>query len=700
MWRVCLLAILILVGQAGSSPWTRARDMLLQLSQEEKLGLVGGGQGPFVGQLTGVPRLGLPSLTMEDGPQGVADGTKQVTAWPSANTVAQSWNLSSFFLFAAAAGAEQRAKGVAVMLGPMMNLARVPEGARNFEALGEDPFLAARLAEQSVRGIQSNKILCNIKHFINNDDDPVHPSSRFNYSVSIDPTTQYLYLQPFEAAIRAGALSVMCSYNRVNGVFACENNYTLGLLKGPWLNFTGFVVSDWGATHSTIPSALAGLDVEMPRAQFYGKPLKDALDKGLVPQSRLDDMVYRVLLAMFAVGIVDDPPPGNLSVPVDSAAHALLAQELAAESAVLLQNRNNILPFQVNQQAAIPFKIMVCGKGGSNAGDMVAGGGSGSVIPPFVVAARQGLASYVAEKNLTKAVEVGFVGDDPLVARLECAKSDVCVVIIQVYTSEGEDRKDLSIGVLQQLYLDAVLSVSKHSVVVIHIASPVLVGPFKDKTDAIITMGYPGQEDGNALAKLLFGERAFAGRLTITWPSSQAQLGFSPSQWPGIPAKDPCINECKRETYDYHEMTYSEKMLFGYRWYDAQSLKPQYPFGFGLTYTTFEWSDFSVLEGNSSLVFTCTVRNAGSASAAPDVVQLYVAYPEMYQQPPRQLKGFQKTLIIQPGGWVQVSIRVVPSRDLMVWNSKLQRPSVASGQFVGYFQSDAATVRGKVVFEI
>lgn len=256
------------------------------------------------------------------------------------------------------------------MLGPMVNLARVPQGGRNFESLGEDPFLSSRLVEASVTGIQSQGVMACVKHYIDNNQE----TNRTTTSAEIDMATQYdLYLQPFMAAVRAGVLSVMCSYNKINGDWACENSQTLGFLKQQ-VGYKYFVVSDWGATHSTVKAALAGLDVEMPDSHYFGNALLQAVQNGQVPMSVIDDKVTRVVAAIEAIGFIDKPPIGNLTIPTTSAANNAIARMLATRAAVLLQNSNNQLPITI--PSGRRFTIGVIGDF-ANKTELVSGGGSG-----------------------------------------------------------------------------------------------------------------------------------------------------------------------------------------------------------------------------------------------------------------------------------------------------------------------------------
>ena len=316
---------------------TRATEILSKMSQDEKLQLVRGIEGKYVGNVAAT--AGLPVLTLQDGPAGVAR-FGGVTAFPAPITLAASWNRDLVQRWGAAMAAEERGKGAMVQLGPMMNMVRSPAAGRNFESFGEDPFLAAELVAADVTGMQSQKVVATAKHFIANEQE----TNRDSGDSQIDERTLHeIYYPPFEAAVNAGVGAVMCSYNRVGGIYACENPATLGDLKSG-MGFTGWVMSDWGATHSTAASANAGLDMEMPDSTYFGSALASAVAAGTVSQARLDDMVDRILVSLLRIGVLDDPPTGTPDTVVASAEHSALAREAAAAGITLLLCSIQLIP--------------------------------------------------------------------------------------------------------------------------------------------------------------------------------------------------------------------------------------------------------------------------------------------------------------------------------------------------------------------
>ena len=388
---VFLLRPVSSTAQAGSQPWMdaslppeqRAQALLAAMTTEEKIAMVHG-ESPqgYVGRVPENTRLGIPALITQDGPAGVAGGLTLVTAFPAPITVAAGWDTGLMQRYGEAMAEEERDKGANVQLGPMMNINRVPRAGRNFEGYGEDPYLAAQMAAAAVRGIQSRGVIATAKHYIDNDQEYL----RTTISVVIDLRTQHeIYLPPFVGSVRAGVGAVMCSYNRIHGIYACENTATQnGLLKGE-LGFQGWIMSDWGATHSAADAANNGLDMEMPSGVFFTQ-LSAAIDAGQVPVSRLDDMVFRILAVMFRVGLFDRAPAGSIGADAQSAAHANFAREAAAQGIVLLKNDNQILPLDDSKIRS----IAVFGPA-AETDPIVTGGGSAHVTPTEIVTPLQGI---------------------------------------------------------------------------------------------------------------------------------------------------------------------------------------------------------------------------------------------------------------------------------------------------------------------
>ena len=594
---------------------------------------------------------------MQDGPQGFrttdrTGGYGTSTAWPSALTVASSWDTDLAYRWAKSMGKEFKDKGANVQLGPGIGIARVPNAGRNFEYLcGEDPYLGAILAEPVVKGIQENGIIANAKHFINNEIE----NDRKGVSANVNERVRFeLYYPPFQAAIKAGVLSVMCSYNRVNEVHACQNADTLSHLRDI-MGFSGWVMTDWLAQPDTVASVHAGVDQEMPLGLHYSEvALVDAVAKGNISISEIDQSVLRILTSMFSIGLFDTPSAGNPMADVTSAENIALAREIASKSTVLLKNQGGILPLKV---AGLGACIAVIGDNST-----VSGGGSGHVEAAYIVSPADGIAAALASSS-TRVVYAA--GDDIAEAVSAASQCSVAVVVVATTSSEGSDRTSLSLGDAQNSLVNAVAAAQKRTIVAVHAPGAVLL-PWTDAVAAVLIDWLPGQESGNALADVLFGVVNPSGKLPVTIPNSDNEIGFTPEQYPGV-GHPP-------------EAAYSEELLIGYRWYDAKNVAPKFPFGFGLSYTTFRFDSLRVsnLLGEQAVTVFLSVTNTGFL-AGSEIVQVYVQYPDIAQEPPKQLRSFQKVQV-QPKQRQEVTLRL-SYNSFAVWNSDLHKWEVTPGEY-------------------
>jgi len=455
-------------------------------------------------------------------------------------------------------------------------------------------------------------------------------------------------MPPFSAAVDAGLLSVMCSYNRINGHYSCENNETLNVdLKG-YANFTGWVMSDWGATHSTQNSANGGLDQQMPDGGFFGPNLKTAVQNGQVPQSRLDDMVLRILTALYAIGEFDHPIQGDVNADVTSPEHNDLCRKLSAQSIVLLKNENNLLPLPKTGLK----QIAVFNPSASTA-VVTGGGGSGAVSPKYRVTPLQGIQTAVGT-----GVSVQYYnGNDENAAAKLATESDVAVCVMATSSSEGGDRPNLS---LKQNEISICNAVGKAQKTVVVVITPgAVLTDWSDNVNSILVTFMPGQEEGNSIADVLFGAVNPSGKLPVTLPNKENEVGFKPDEYPGV----------NGEEY------YREKLNVGYRWYASNNVKPKYAFGFGLSYTSFSLSGLTV-QGRTVSV---TLSNDGNVAGA-QVVQLYLGFPQSAMEPPIQLKGFQKVLLNPKA--TQVVTFMLSDRDLSIWNADRHAWTIVPGTYV------------------
>lgn len=570
---------------------------------------------------------------------------------------------------------EFQKKGANIMLAPGIGIARVPTAGRNFEYLcGEDPTLGSIIVKDVVKGFQANGMVANAKHFINNEIE----DHRQLVSSNVDERVRReLYYPPFEAASDAGVLSVMCAYNRVNDVHACQNNETLADLKQ--MGFKGWVMSDWMATHSTTQSLKAGLDQEMPFGlHFSQKSLKSKLEAGEISETDIDNSVLRILTAMYTSGMFDRPVSGDPLANVTSDSHNALAREIAAKSAVLLKNEGSVLPLD-----------------SSNLGDCIAvfgdektvsGGGSGHVNPAYVITPKDGIAAALAKVGSSTKV-IYNSGSDLSAAQSLAQQCNTAVVVVATNACEGSDRKDLSLGDEQNALVSTVAANNKRTIVAVNTPGAVLL-PFTSEVSAMLINWLPGQEAGNALADVLFGLVNPSGRLSVTLPNKENEVGFSKRQYPGIGFPP--------------EAYYTEELLIGYRWYDANDVNPLYPFGHGLSYTTF---DYQAISGKFNRIsskvksdraaetvgtVSLTITNTGKFEGA-EVAQLYVQYPKLAQEPPKQLRNFQK-ISLKPNESKVVQFTVT-DRDIAIWNSDADAWEVKSGVYNFFVGASSRDIR-------
>jgi beta-glucosidase len=670
------------------SPDVRAEMLLHAMSLADKIAMVHQ-QYPLdyrygaAGWIPANPTLCIPDLVLNDAGQGVGDGQTATTAFPAPIAQAASWDPSLQYDFGAAVGREAWEKGIDVWLAPGIETDRVPMNGRNWEYGSEDPYLAGQAAAAIVRGVQSEHVIATIKHYITNSQE----TNRMTVSSDIDMRTlEEIYEPQYEAAIQQGhAGAVMCSYNRINSVYSCENPVTLGILDKQF-GFQGFVMSDWGATHSTVASAKAGLDMEMnvTPGTYYGSALQSAVQSGQVPMSTLDDMVLRILRTMFQVGIFDHPPaaqPQAYSAPVSTPAHVALARQISEEGTVLLKNQDDILPISGQGRT-----IAVIGPDAGQAGaeNEYNGQGSGHIpeigVTPAVVSPQQAITQRAGADGDTVLYADGTSMADAVAA---AKAASVALVFVGDSESEGTDRQNLTLTggtctlagctpqeVDQNALVEQVAAANPNTVVVLTTGGPVEM-PWLSQIKGLFEAWYPGQEDGNAIAALLFGDVDPSGRLTETFPVALKDIPTStPAQWPGVTESGDSVGPHAK---------YSEGLLVGYRWYDAKHITPLFPFGFGLDYTTFNYSAMQLRAGGPGghlATVSFAVTNAGKMKGA-DVPQLYVGDPASTGEPPWQLKGFQR-VTLAPGDSTDVTLPL-DARALSWWNVRTNSWTVSPG---------------------
>jgi beta-glucosidase len=784
----------------------RARDVVAQMTRDEKIALAATGTA-------GLPRLSIPALSFSDGPNGVGHGATDVTAFPNAEVVAASWDRSLARRFGTALGAEAAGKGINLLFAPTVNILRISRWGRAPETLGEDPYLAGRMVASEIQGMQAEHVIAQVKHFAANNQE----IGRFGYplgnpllapAVNVivsERALQEIYLPAFKAAIQDGqAGSVMCSYPRINGFYACQNPSILGILKNDW-GFTGFVGPDSTlAIRDTAAAIAAGTD------NFglggVGVPAATALQQ--VDDTRLDDMAQRILTAMFRVGLFDHPSKGSPSAVVSTPEHVALAREIGAAGTVLLKNDGDVLPLSgtVSKIAVIGYDAgsgtqrmeggsaavvggpvvspldAITARAGAGTNVTYAAGTAGvlplpivpadvltpssgngpglygtyystmdlsgspvaafvaptldseSILPGGAYSARwtgtmtasvtgtymfslehagigrlyvdgqliaygdtEGydsaalgfpgvpLLSFHGSATLTAGVAVpitveyslgasisgpalhlGWQLTDPTLmqaAVTAAAAADVAIVFVNDGAGEGMDRPTLSLpGDYDQL-IAAVAAVNPRTVVVLHSAGPVLM-PWLSQVAAVVEAWYPGQETGHAIADVLFGDADPAGRLAMTFPASMDQgPGTQPAEYPGVG----------------DEVHYDEDVFVGYRYYDHFGQAPLFPFGYGLSYTSFALDRLHVgRRAHGKHIVSVRVRNTGARPGAA-VVQLYVGFPAAIGEPPNQLKGFGKAFL-KPGRKKRIRM-VLDSSSFASWSGSAKAWTVGPGTY-------------------
>jgi beta-glucosidase len=679
----------------------RVQDLLGRMTLQEKVAMLSGADW-----MQSVPseRLGIPSIKMADGPAGIrswagpssetnaqAAKAQVTTAFPAGVAMAATWDTELLQSEGQAIGQEVKALGRDMILGPTVNINRTPLWGRNFEGYGEDPYLAARLAVAYIKGVQSEGVIATVKHFAANNQE----FERHRIDAKVDERALHeIYFPAFKAAVEeAGVWSVMSAYNKLNGTYCAESPILKDVLQKQW-NFKGFVVSDWGSTYSTVETVNAGMDLEMPGGEpmkaWLKKPKTLAAGNGggwLVPEkvlpeissgkistSTIDDNVGRILRVMLISGQFDKPhiATGEIDTPEQRA----LARRASTESIVLLKNSGDLLPLN-------PSKVhSVVVMGPSAAVARIGGGGSSLVTPKYSITPLKGIQDRAGDRlQVSYALGVSMEGEDPSKdtpgareqlrneAVSAATKVDAAVIIVGRSTeleSEGFDIKSLDLPAGQDDLIEAVAKVNKNTVVVINAGGPVVMARWIAQVPAIVDLWYGGQEGGNAIADILFGDANPSGKLPVSFVK----------EWKDSPAYGHYPGENL-------QVNYAEGIYVGYRYFDKHKVEPLFPFGYGLSYTKFDYSDLKISPNSVSpgkpVEVSLRVHNDGSRSGA-EVVELYVHDGHSsVDRPVRELKGFRR-IDLAPGETKDVHFTL--DRSAMVFYSTAKKVWVAEpGQF-------------------
>jgi beta-glucosidase len=701
----------------------RVKDLLGRMTLEEKVSMLAGSGWM---ESTPVPRLGIPAIKMADGPMGVRSwlGSSAVTSaanagikitsssFPSGVCMAATWDPALIQREGQAIGQEVKALGRDMILGPTVNINRQPLWGRNFEGYGEDPYLSGRLGAAYVRGVQGEGVIPSVKHFDANNEE--YERHRIDETIS-ERALREIYLPAFKAAVQeGGAWNVMSAYNLVNGAHMAENLPLLHDVLEKEFGFKGFVISDWGSTYSTAPTVNAGMDLEMPggppaqkwmqlpqtakagNGDLWLTPDKvlAAVKAGQISEAQLDDNVSRILRVILEAGLFEHQHQGGGEV--DTPEQRAVALEGATEGIVLLKNEGNLLPLDASKI----HSIAVIGPNAAVA--RTGGGGSSLVRPKSAVAPLDGIRAKAGSGvRISYALGAGMEGEDPghdtpearakdLKEAVDAAShADVAVVIVGRYNrieSEGFDLKTMDLPAGQDELIEAVEKANPHTVVVLNTGDPVTMTKWIDKTPALLDMWYGGEEGGDAIASVLFGDANPSGKLPVTLPKRFEDC--------------PCAGHYPGENL---HVDYAEGIYVGYRYYDTKNVDPQFPFGFGLSYTTFEYTDLKFnrieFEGENPIwEFTVNLRNMGTRAGA-EVVQLYVhEIKPKIDRPTHELKGFER-VELKPGESKVVHFSLDRSA-FSYWDPGTKAWTFDPGMFEAQVGSSSRDIRVRELFDV
>ncbi|KAH9822112.1 glycoside hydrolase family 3 protein [Teratosphaeria destructans] len=681
------------------SAYAQARSLVANMTLDERSNLTRGFTGNCIGVSGSVERLGIQSLCISDAPSGIR-GQEFVSAFPSQIHVGATFDKDLMYRYGEAIGREYRGKGIKQALLPVAGpLGRLARGGRNWEGFGADPYLSGAAMYAETLGVQDQGVIATAKHFLLNEQEyrrlPGHAGEAISANAD-DRTTHELYVFPFMDALRAGSASVLCSYQRVNNSYACQNSKLMnGILKTE-LGFQGYVTSDWSGQHSGVASANAGLDLVMPDGGFWGNNLTEAVRNGSVSESRLNDMATRILAAQFYLGQDEGFPDVSthtydVQAPIVDvrADHASLIREIGSAGTVLVKNVNNALPLKRPRYVSVygydaklpdsPWTNPLRFGGGYEVnygwttfnGTLVVGGGSGSNAPPYVVAPFQAIQDRVIKDS--GILRWDFDSVNPTVY----ANTEACLVFVNAYASESFDRTALTDDFSDQLVRNVATNCS-NTIVIVHSAGIRVVDDWIEHPNvtAVVFGLLPGQESGNALVDVLYGDVSPSGRLPFTVARNESDYGH--------------LLNSTVTAGPYPQQNFTEGLYIDYRYFDKYNVTPRFEFGYGLSYSSFEYSNLTVIAtgsdtspypADSSVVpqggpaalwdtifdVKVTIQNVGNITA-PEVPQLYVGIPAA---PERQLRGFER-VVIGGGGCVEVNFALT-RRDLSVWDVLAQK---------------------------
>ena len=715
----------------------RIEDALSRMTLEEKVAMLHA-QSKF--SSPGVPRLGIPEFWTTDGPHGVRPevlwdewdqagwSNDSIVAYPALTALSATWNKKMSWNYGKALGEEARYRKKDILLGPGVNIYRTPLNGRNFEYMGEDPYLTSKMVVPYIKGVQSNGVATSVKHFaLNNQEEFRHTSN-----VIVDDRTLYeIYLPPFKAAVQEGdSWTIMGAYDKYKNQYASQNEYLLNkILKGEW-GYKGVVVSDWGAVNNTEQAIHNGLDMEFGSwtnglsagtrnaydNYYLAKPYLDLIKSGKVGTTELDDKVRRILRLGYNTTMNPNKPLGNIA----SEDHMAVAKEIGEEGIVLLQNNNSVLPINTDKVR----KIAVIGENAIKM--MTVGGGSSSLKVKYETLPLEGIKSRFGKKADVQFAR-GYVGDvggeyngvksgqnlkddRPTSELLNEAvalakKSDVIIFVgglnkSDYQDSEGHDRKGLGLPYNQDQLISALAKANKNLAVVL-VSGNAVAMPWVKEVPAIVQGWYLGSEAGNALAAVLAGDANPSGKLPFTFPVKlEDNAAHQMGEYPGN--KEELAAGKGKDQKNPINITYNEGIFVGYRWHDTKNIKPLFSFGHGLSYTTFEYgkvrADKTQMAQDGKITFTVSIKNTGKREGA-EVAQLYISdLKSSVPRPVKELKGFGK-INLKPGEQKEVSFTIDKSA-LSFFDAATHQWIAEPGEFEALVGASSSDIKTKVKFTL
>ncbi|KUG13047.1 glycosyl hydrolase [Elizabethkingia sp. HvH-WGS333] len=715
----------------------RIEDALSRMTLEEKVAMLHA-QSKF--SSPGVPRLGIPEFWTTDGPHGVRPevlwdewdqagwSNDSIVAYPALTALSATWNKRMSWNYGKALGEEARYRKKDILLGPGVNIYRTPLNGRNFEYMGEDPYLTSKMVVPYIKGVQSNGVATSVKHFaLNNQEEFRHTSN-----VIVDDRTLYeIYLPPFKAAVQEGdSWTIMGAYDKYKNQYASQNEYLLNkILKGEW-GYKGVVVSDWGAVNNTEQAIHNGLDMEFGSwtnglsagtrnaydNYYLAKPYLDLIKSGKVGTTELDDKVRRILRLGYNTTMNPNKPLGNIA----SEDHMAVAKEIGEEGIVLLQNNNNVLPINTDKVR----KIAVIGENAIKM--MTVGGGSSSLKVKYETLPLEGIKSRFGKKADVQFAR-GYVGDvggeyngvksgqnlkddRPASELLNEAvalakKSDVVIFVgglnkSDYQDSEGHDRKGLGLPYNQDQLISALAKANKNLAVIL-VSGNAVAMPWVKEVPAIVQGWYLGSEAGNALAAVLAGDANPSGKLPFTFPVKlEDNAAHQMGEYPGN--KEELAAGKGKDQKNPINITYNEGIFVGYRWHDTKNIKPLFSFGHGLSYTTFEYgkirADKTQMAQDGKITFTVSIKNTGKREGA-EVAQLYISdLKSSVPRPVKELKGFEK-INLKPGEQKEVSFTIDKSA-LSFFDAATHQWVAEPGEFEALVGASSSDIKTKVKFTL